>query len=188
YVEQFRENSLLNAEQKPELIVDWPKALEKELLPGALTQGVYLRRQANLWFGADLALDVDDHDSHEYKAACVALGEYLHQHTAFLSLLRASNQIVDLRQLAEQWQQDFNLSSTDYALALLDSLTALVSTARIWADDSQQKVRPFLQVRVQLWLRELRRMLVSVSPEPRLVHSDDLIDSTSPLHLPILHC
>lgn len=188
YVEQFRENSLLNAEQKPELIVDWPKALEKELLPGALTQGVYLRSQANLWFGADLALDVDDHDSHEYKAACVALGEYLHQHTAFLSLLRASNQIVDLRQLAEQWQQDFNLSSTDYALALLDSLTALVSTARIWADDSQQKVRPFLQVRVQLWLRELRRMLASVSPEPRLVHSDDLIDSTSPLHLPILHC
>lgn len=188
YVEQFRENSLLNAEQKPELIVDWPKALEKELLPGALTQGVYLRRQANLWFSVDLALDVDDHDSHEYKAACVALGEYLHQHTAFLSLLRASNQIADLRQLAEQWQQDFNLSSTDYTLALLDSLTALVSTARIWADDSQQKVRPFLQVRVQLWLRELRRMLASVSPEPRLVHSDDLIDSTSPLHLPILHC
>lgn len=188
YVEQFRENSLLNAEQKPELIVDWPKALEKELLPGALTQGVYLRRQANLWFGADLALDIEDHDSHEYKAACVALGEYLHQHTAFLSLLRASNQIADLRQLAEQWQQDFNLSSTDYALSLLDSLTALVSTARIWADDSQQKVRPFLQVRVQLWLRELRRMLASVSPEPRLVHSDDLIDSTSPLHLPILHC
>ncbi|WP_435980443.1 DEAD/DEAH box helicase [Psychrobacter sp. DM4] len=188
YVEQFRENSLLNAEQKPEIIVDWPKALEKELLPGALTQGVYLRRQANLWFSVDLALDVDDHDSHEYKAACVALGEYLHQHTAFLSLLRASNQIADLRQLAEQWQQDFNLSSTDYTLALLDSLTALVSTARIWADDSQQKVRPFLQVRVQLWLRELRRMLASVSPEPRLVHSDDLIDSTSPLHLPILHC
>lgn len=188
YVEQFRENSLLNAEQKPELIVDWPKALEKELLPGALTQGVYLRRQANLWFGADLALDAEDHDSHEYKAACVALGEYLHQHTAFLSLLRASNQIVDLRQLAEQWQQDFNLSSAEYALALLDSLTALVSTARIWADDSQQKVRPFLQVRVQLWLRELRRMLASVSPEPKLVHSDDLIDSTSPLHLPILHC
>lgn len=186
YLEQFKENSQASTQPRPELRVEWPEVYEQELLPGALTQGVYLRRQAELWFGIDLALD--SHHPHEYQAACVTLGEYLHQHTAFLSLLRASSQLVDVRLLAEQWQKDFSLDSTEYALALLDSLTALVSTARVWADDAQQKVRPFLQVRVQLWLRELRRMLASVEPEPRLVHSDDLIDPTQPLHLPVLHC
>lgn len=186
YLEQFKENSQTSTQPRPELRVEWPEVYEQELLPGALTQGVYLRRQAELWFGIDLALD--SHHPHEYQAACVTLGEYLHQHTAFLSLLRASSQLVDVRLLAEQWQKDFSLDSTEYALALLDSLTALVSTARVWADDAQQKVRPFLQVRVQLWLRELRRMLASVEPEPRLVHSDDLIDPAQPLHLPVLHC
>lgn len=188
YLEQFQEKSTFTTEQRPELRVDWPIVYEQELLPGSLKQGVYLRRQAKLWFDADLALDNPDHDAHEYKAACVALGEYLHQHTAFLSLLRASSQLVDVRKLAEQWQKDFDLESADYALALLDSLTALISTARIWANDSQKKVLPFLQVRVQLWLRELRRMLASVERIPRLVHADDLMDSTQPLHLPVLHC
>lgn len=54
---------------------------EQGLLPGALPKGVYLRRQAKLWFAADLALD--SQDAAQYQAACVALGEYLHQHTAF---------------------------------------------------------------------------------------------------------
>lgn len=186
YLEQFQDNAQRNASPAPELRAGWPEVYEQELLPGALPQGVYLRRQAELWFGKDLALD--SAEPALYRAACVALGEYLHQHTAFLSLLRAASQLVDVRQLAQQWQQDFALSSAEYALALLDSLTALISTARIWADDSQQKVRPFLQVRVQLWLRELRRMLASVDRQPRLVHSDDLMDPTQPLHLPVLHC
>lgn len=139
-----------------------------------------------MWFGADLALD--SKSPAHYKAACVVLGQLLHQHTAFLSLLRAASQLADVRQLAQQWQTDFGLPSTEYALALLDSLTALISTARVWADDSKQKVRPFLQVRVQLWLRELRRMLASVDTRPRLAHADDLLDPTHPLHLPVVHC
>ena len=61
-------------------------------------------------------------------------------------MLRAASQLADVRQLAQQWQTDFALPSIEYALALLDSLTALISTARIWADASRQKVRPFLQV------------------------------------------
>lgn len=187
YLEQFQGNAAHDsANPMPDLRAEWPDVYEQELLPGALPQGVYLRRQAELWFGKDLALD--SADPALYRAACVSLGEHLHQHTAFLSLLRAASQLVDVRQLAEQWQQDFALSSTEYALALLDSLTALISTARIWADDTRQKVRPFLQVRVQLWLRELRRMLASVELQPRLVHSDDLIDPTQPLHLPVIHC
>ena len=186
YLQSFQDSAALRSEGLPELRTEWPDVYLQELLPNALQQGVYLRRQAELWFGADLALD-STNPTH-YKAACVALGEYLHQHTAFLSVLRAASQLADVRQLAQQWQTDFALPSIEYALALLDSLTALISTARIWADDSQQKVRPFLQVRVQLWLRELRRMLASVDTQPRLAHADDLLDPTHPLHLPVVHC
>ena len=186
YLQSFQASAALRSEVLPELRTEWPDVYLQELLPNALEQGVYLRRQAELWFGTDLPLD-SSNPAH-YKAACVALGEYLHQHTAFLSVLRAASQLVDVRQLAQQWQADFALPSIEYALALLDSLTALISTARIWADDSKQKVRPFLQVRVQLWLRELRRMLASVDTRPRLAHADDLLDPTHPLHLPVVHC
>lgn len=186
YLEQFQHSIQQDEAHRPELQVEWPDVYQQELLPGALPKGVYLRRQAKLWFAKDLALD--SQNTAEYQAACVALGKYLHQHTAFLSLLRAASDLVDVRQLAEQWQHDFALPSAEYALALLDSLSALISTARVWADDAQKKVRPLLQVRVQLWLRELRRMLASVEARPRLVHSDDLIDPTQPLHLPVLHC
>ena len=186
YLQNFQDSAEQHAQVIPELRTEWPAVYLQELLPNALQQGVYLRRQAELWFAVDLALD-STNPAH-YKAACVTLGQYLHQHTAFLSLLRAASQLADVRQLAQQWQIDFALPSTEYALALLDSLTALISAARIWADDSQQKVRPFLQVRVQLWLRELRRMLASVDTQPRLAHADDLVDPTHPLHLPIVHC
>ena len=185
YLEQFQNGSDSDI-QNSEMLAEWPEVYEQELLPAALIQGVYLRRQAKLWFSKDLALD--SLDPNEYNAACVALGEYLHKHTAFLSLLRAASDLVDVRQLAQQWYQDFGLHSSDYALALIDSLSALISTARVWADSSKTKVRPLLQVRVQLWLRELRRMLASVDKHPRLTYSDDLSDSQAPLHLPLLHC
>lgn len=186
YLQNFQDSAEQHAQVIPELRTEWPAVYLQELLPNALQQGVYLRRQAELWFAVDLALD-STNPAH-YKAACVTLGQYLHQHTAFLSLLRAASQLADVRQLAQQWQIDFALPSTEYALALLDSLTALISAARVWADDSKQKVRPFLQVRVQLWLRELRRMLASVDTQPRLAHADDLVDPTHPLHLPVVHC
>src|SRR5690554_1450425 len=186
YLEQFKNNSTNSKIHTSEMLSEWPEVYEQELLPAALTQGVYLRRQAKLWLSKDLALDSSNPS--EYNAACVELGEYLHKHTAFLSLLRAASKLVDVRQLAQQWQRDFALESEEYALALLDSLSALISTARVWADAAQTKVRPFLQVRVQLWMRELRRMLASVEKHPRLAYSDDLADSLSPLHLPLLHC
>ncbi len=186
YLAEFQQQAEAQGIALPELQSTWPDVYLQELLPGGLHKGVYLRRQAELWLGIDLPLDSED--SAVYNAACVALGAYLHRHLAFLSLLRAAHTLVDLRQLAEQWQQDFGLPDAQYALALLDSLTALISTARVWADRQQQKVRPLLQVRVQLWLRELRRMLASVAPYPQLVHADDLIDPEQPLHLPVLHC
>jgi DEAD/DEAH box helicase domain-containing protein len=41
---------------------------------------------------------------------------------------------------------------------------------------------------VQLWLRELKRMVASVEATPQLRHSDDLAGSDNSIHLPVVHC
>lgn len=164
-----------------------PDANLPELLPGELALGQFLKRQASLWFDQSLALDAPP-ESLEYRRAAVQLGELLHSHSMFAALLRASQPLVNVEQLAQQWQQDFNLYDLSQARAYLDSLVALISAARVWQGAEDGKVAPFLQVRMQLWLRELRRMLASVGPSPLLVHADDLQDPTRPLHLPLLHC
>ena len=165
----------------------FPDCQSRDLLPGHAPQGTFLKKLAWLWFEEDFALDADPNSS-EYKEACVQLGQMLHQHFSFAALLRASQPLVNLEQLAEQWQQAFDLGDKEHAQRLIESLCALVSVARVWRNKEQNKVAPLLRVRVQLWLRELRRMLASVGPKPELVHADDLTDPTQPLHLPLLHC
>ncbi|RLB65522.1 MAG: hypothetical protein DRH04_10405, partial [Deltaproteobacteria bacterium] len=48
--------------------------------------------------------------------------------------------------------------------------------------------RPFLNVRIQLWLRELRRMVGEVGCRPRLRFADDLNEEQLRVHLPLVHC
>ena len=77
---------------------------------------------------------------------------------------------------------------------MLNSLLSLVSEARIEVisenDDGSEKIgiRPFLNVRLQLWLRELRRMVASIEKEPVLRFADDLNEEQLNAHLPLVHC
>ena len=168
----------------------WPEPWARELLPGTLEQGVYLRQLARLWLGEELALDAED--PRQRQQACVQLGRLLTRHEAFRALLKRASQLCDVQKLAEEIRQSRRLPAGEageqQALALIDSLCALISAAREWADEAAGKTRPFLQVRVQLWLRELRRMVATVGRTPLLVHSDDVQNPLDPLHLPLLHC
>lgn len=184
YLEQFATAANLNAS---DLTSALPEATVEELQPGQREQGAYLRALARLWFGENLALDAPE-GGDEYNSACVKLGELLHRHTAFINLLKACHERANIHELAETWKHDYSLPSVEYARWLLESLGALVSTARIWRDDTHTKVAPFLSVRVQMWVRELRRMLASVCEAPSLVHADDLTNTEDPLHLPVVHC
>ncbi|MDZ7697618.1 MAG: helicase-related protein [Deltaproteobacteria bacterium] len=47
---------------------------------------------------------------------------------------------------------------------------------------------PFLHVRLQIWLRELRRMVGEIADPPVLRFSDDLTDEKLERHLPLVHC
>lgn len=80
-------------------------------------------------------------------------------------------------------------SGENYAAAVLDGLLALVSHARFEGPDDEHPTRPFLQVQVQVWLRELRRMLARVeSGEINLALADDLNDEQKKQYLPVINC
>jgi DEAD/DEAH box helicase domain-containing protein len=174
-------------------ISNWPVEAVGDLRPGESAYGVYLRRAAEIWLGRSFALDASDEA--QRVSAAVALGEQVLRLTAFHELLRRSHGLCKVRELAAEWQQRLRLDDIESAETLIDSLTALVSAARRWkspntkpALPTRDDVEPLLQIRVQLWLRELRRMVASVSATPTLIHADDLRDLGDPLHLPLLHC
>lgn len=148
----------------------------------------YLAAQAGLWFGdAVLAGQVGD------SAWRRELGERLKCHFAFQNLLRdldrmgtRSVRVDDLLALLKRRlprHQD-EAASDRFARLWLCSLLALVAHAR-----KQGHQDFFLQVKVEIWLRELRRMVAKLDAQPQLRHYDDLgkADKGS-VHLPVIHC
>ncbi len=74
---------------------------------------------------------------------------------------------------------------------LLGSFLALVSAARSPGPGGEP--RPFIQVRLQLWLRELSRLVATVEipppgGSPRLAFADDLSSEEAKRALPVVHC
>lgn len=176
----------------------WPDPEDPRLDPdGYNTMPAYLTDQARMWFEGAPKIDISGLQSESKLAqskAAVCLGAALREHQAFHQLLRTASDLTNLVELANEWRQRMNLDSERTALNLLSSLLTLIAAARLWIDPDRQDTgcAPFLQVRLQLWLRELRRMVCSVpmgdSHATTLQFADDLKDPLSPLHLPLVHC
>ena len=141
-------------------------------------------------------------DSDDWK---VALSDRLREHTAFRNLLQVlSGEPKLLPEVAARLRRTLPVESDEEATAVLNALCALISTARLREDKGE--LRPFLDVGVHLWVRELGRMVCSVSeaaasetaaagPVRRLRHSDDLQapstddrSTTRSVHLPLIQC
>lgn len=177
----------------------WPEVDDRRLDPNQyLTQENYLFHQARLWFADETPTalpKLDAKDAYSRASAAVELGELLHQHQIFHELIRAADNLVDLNQIAEAWQQYLEVPSVAPVRQLLSSLLSLVAAARVWnrkdSKDPKDWCHPLLNVRQQLWLRELRRLVCRVpqtGESAQLCFADDLKNLESPLHLPLLHC
>lgn len=186
-------------ESEPERFGTWPSDQPARLDPSRYASADdYLFHQARLWFDELSAQDLsalNTRDPRRRADAAVRLGELLHRHRAFHELIQRTANLVDMNDLAADWQARLNLPRREQAEHLLQSLLSLVSAARLWRSqdhaDPEKWCQPLLQVRQQLWLRELRRMVCSVpddGAQPALRFSDDLQDPRRPLHLPLLHC
>lgn len=150
---------------------------------------VYVAAQYGLWFGAPA--DVTTATSVPFR---VELGRQLKKHVAFQNLLRDLNRlggravaIADMVDAIRRRLHDAESAPADYPRRWVLSLLSLISHASKEVPPGTDR-EPFLSVRIELWLRELRRMVASLSTEPRLLHSDDLPASDKEGYLPVIHC
>lgn len=158
-----------------------------ELSPPFYTnEADYLRAQARLFFGDDddsFQLDPDSMTSR------IALGEALKQHLFFHNLLlMASQHVAEWSALLPDVKllpPPLKASSSQVLLSLL----SLIAFAR----GGDYPNQPFVSLRLQLWVRELRRIVASVGDDSahhpvHLHYADDLKPNEAQLHLPVVQC
>ncbi len=126
-----------------------------------------------------------------------ALGAGLKRHLLFHNLLRLLEiQPRGLDELVGEMRKTLPAGEArEAAKAVLDGLCALIA----WARDPENGERPFVQLRFQLWVRELRRMVTRVEPWfsaatetnpplPQLLFADDIKQERDALYLPLVQC
>ncbi len=120
----------------------------------------------------------------------IAMSEALPKHTFFQSLIATikgdfcqSSFIIDSLKTS---YTELNEITEKEADTLIESMLALISWARI---GTPGKLRPFLHVHVQLWMKELRRLLGKVSADDiNYAIESDLNRNQLKQYLPVLNC
>ena len=117
----------------------------------------------------------------------VALGELLKRHLLFANLIRLlKGRVISLQDLQQQMQGPLPESARAHIRLVLDALLALVAWAL--APDGQG---PLVTLRLQVWMRELRRMVGKVTSDPARVElraDKDLKARPDGLYLPLIQC
>jgi DEAD/DEAH box helicase domain-containing protein len=148
----------------------------------------FIASQYRLWFEA--SIDARNVDTLEFR---IQLGKQLKQHVAFQNLLRDLHKLggravalEDLVDVMRQRLRDAEGAPPDYPRLWLGSLLALIAHASKETNGARRE--PLLSVRIELWLRELRRMVATLSDQPTLIHSDDITANDKRVLLPLIHC
>lgn len=153
---------------------------------GFQSQEDYLRAQHRLWFDSDLPPT-------ESEDALVTLGRRLKEHGFLRNLLvildGKTRELKDVREALTGHIAGFAPGDPETAGRILGSFLALLSAARVKTTNG---TAPLVQVRLQLWLRELNRMVALVENRPgfspRLAFADDLSADQAKRALPVVHC
>lgn len=116
------------------------------------------------------------------------LGALLKRHLLVHNLLRVlKGGIGEWPQLQEQLAGPMPAVARPHAARVLDALVALLA----WGRDPANPRRPLVTLRVQLWMRELRRLVASVHPDGQQVvlrAAADLKAAPEGIHLPLVQC
>lgn len=140
----------------------------------------YINRQITAWFSRVGGADGMD---------SVALAASLRTHSLLRGILtQIGNSILSLDEIIlrlVQWDPSFASFSHPEQALLLQSFLALVTHARINEDE---ELRPFLTCQVQLWVREISRLMRQVSSTPRFFWRDDVPLSAERRGLPAYYC
>ena len=141
----------------------------------------YLRTAASAW------TDLEDVDVSTPEGRII-LGRHLMHHSfmqAMISLIKGNYYQVNA--VVEELKVNYPaLKETGDPEAAVNALLALISHARTGKPDG---LRPFLNVQVQLWMRELRRLVAKVSGSDitySIAH--DLNNQQAKQYLPVVNC
>lgn len=118
----------------------------------------------------------------------IALGYGLKKHLLFVNLLKLmKGGAVDFAELQQQMQGPLRADVRPHIRLVLDALLVLVAWARAPGNGNW----PLVTLRVQVWVRELRRMVARVDAVQEMVDlraSADLKSSPGGLYLPLIQC
>ena len=142
----------------------------------------YIKAQYKLWFYDE----IEDINEIDFR---IALGHKLKELSLFKTLLKTlDGKVTDQKKIIEQIKRKINPGNVndEYFNALINSLLALTSWAK--GERLGEYIPPFLHVRVQVWLRELTRMVGSLDSEPQIKFSHNLAVKEKQKHYPLIHC
>lgn len=115
-----------------------------------------------------------------------ALGGLLKRHQLFVNLLKLTKgSVVSYSELTEAFARHMPAAATAQVSQVLDALLVLVAWAR------RENSQPLVTLRMQLWVRELRRMVGKLSMEPegiRFRSERDLPGERDGVYLPMVQC
>ena len=115
-----------------------------------------------------------------------ALGEHLKRHQLFVNLLRLmKGGVIGYAALQEAFARNMPAATRAQVARVLDALLVLVA----WA--LREGRQPLVTLRVQLWVRELRRMVGRLALDPqdvRLRSERDLPGERDGVYLPMVQC
>ena len=154
-----------------------------EIVDGKFDEVEYIKVAANAWLNKNYNREFIK--SKEFR---VSLSENLKKCKFFRDLVESlDSKSMEYTYIKEKLRAYYNEFEGDeaYFISLVDSILALTSYARL---DGGNKMNPFLQVNIQVWIRELKRMVAKVSQNISLEMSDDLNDEQKKYYLPPINC
>ncbi len=162
----------------------------------------YINKSIQAWFGNNSLQITSEWESEQGQKQRIELGKAIKQHRFFHNLLKKlDGQVSAIDSLAHDVLLPKELVLSD-RVRLLENFCSLISISLLKTKPSI----PLLQVRFQLWIRELRRMVASLGQDdalnqksgferfgfsntPYIAFSDDLTQAESEVkYLPVVHC
>lgn len=157
------------------------QAREMEKLSAADDLGAYLASAVRAWL-PDFPYDVQE------EVGRIALGKMLMHHSFMQAVIRLTGgRYYQVSKIVEELSVHYpDLKVFPNADTVIYSLFALISHAR---NGQPEKLRPFLNVQVQLWMRELRRLVAKVDAEEITYEiAQDLNKRQARQYLPVVNC
>ena len=146
----------------------------------------FLAAEFAAWFDSSSAPDLST------LTGQVELGHRLLGHSFFRNLLtlveRSRDKVLSEEALVHDLSPILGRGiGAQHTRRLLEGFLSLCVHAR-YLDRREATPVPLLRVHAHLWIRELSRLVASVTSSPTMAFSDDLTDDLPVQYLPVMHC